>query len=462
MATRTYYGICITDSDEKQKDVYVSDEDIKEGFNFAKGDLLVVFFAHTNTESEPSIVVYNQDTNYEVSVTDDEGKLIKSIDIEAGMENAWAAGETVIFAYTQQSTAEPFYWELIDGNHASVETYGDTKLFDDNQLKNLLAGTYDGDEDIALTPNALKQFYDLLKSTEEEEEDDSPLKLKWNPVEPDGQKLGTLSLTNDSSGVDITFPLEAKVTEIINRKELKNITHTGQLFNNGNGNGEGHETESSEPFITRIVPENLYLNGDQNGIFYGTPTQASNVIRATDTQVIVGNGNLTNGILLNKSTAVGGNLTVSGTLTTTGTISATNANITTNGNVYGTTLHEKRSGTSYPLQQLYGPHYQVLRKNTKSEAQKTPIDVNRKVTLEGNKTTDHLYINVNDVAGYKPIGIVGYNISEFESNKGHPRLKNLWECCLNSDGRIQYAVQNLYDKKDVFYVVFDVLYQKRS
>ena len=465
MAVRTYYGTCTTESDASEKKVYVPDTDLTEqDFNFQEGDLLVVFFAQTNTVSEPSIVVYLQDPEVETSTTSDTGKYIKSLDVEANMENAWAAGETVVFAYTQQSTAESFYWELVDGNHASVETYGDTKLFDDNQLKNLLAGTYDGDEDIALTPNALKQFYDLLKSTEEEEEDDSPLKLKWNPVEPDGQKLGTLSLTNDSSGVDITFPLEAKVTEIINRKELKNITHTGQLFNNGNGaDGEdGATSEDAEPFITRIVPENLYLNGDQNGIFYGIPTQANNVIRATDTQVIVGNGSLTDGILLNKFTTVGGNLTVNGTLTTTGIISATNANITTNGNVYGTTLYEKRNSKSYPLQQLYGPHYQVLRKNTKTEAQKTPIDVNRKVTLEGNKTTDHLYINVNDVDGYKPIGIVGYNISEFESNKGHPRLKNLWECCLNSDGRIQYAVQNLYDKKDVFYVMFDVLYQKRS
>ena len=80
MAVRTYYGTCITEADESIKEVYVSDSDLAQGtFNFEEGDLLVVFFADTNTENEPSIVVYNKDTNQEVSTSDEVNKFADAI-----------------------------------------------------------------------------------------------------------------------------------------------------------------------------------------------------------------------------------------------------------------------------------------------------------------------------------------------------------------------------------------------
>lgn len=475
MAVRTYYGTCTTESDEVEKRVYVPDTDIKSGFNFQEGDLLVVFFAHTNTESNPSIVVYNQDTNYEVSFTTDEGKLIKSIDIEAGMENAWAAGETVIFAYTQQSNSTTYYWELVDGNHASIETYGDTKLFDDSQLKNLLAGNYDGDEDIALTPNALKQFYDLLKNTDD---DDSPLKLKWTQDDNatgESQNLGTLSLTNDTGGVIITYPIESKITQMINNLGLKNITHTGQLANNGNGAiGEDGETADAEPFITRIVPNNLYLEANR-GIFYGEPEDLDDdnllsvgiVLNNTADQLTITG---TTGVVLSPFAEIRGNASVSGTITANNDIvikdnkNNTVATMQLNGNirggaVYGGTVYEN----NVALKNKYGPLYKVVRKNVKPSTG-NPQTVTMKANSHYNINDDmHFYLNVDTETNWTPIGVVGYNISELKSGEGQPFLMNLWESCIvTHDGNkcVQYALYNHGNKKNKVYVTFSILYMK--
>ena len=127
MAVRTFYGTCKTASNVSQKKVYVPDVELADNFNFIEGDLLVVFFAQTNTVSEPSIVVYLQDPEEELSTTTDSGKLIKSVDVEANMENSWAAGETVVFAYTQLATAGTYYWELINGFHATFYFSFNTK-----------------------------------------------------------------------------------------------------------------------------------------------------------------------------------------------------------------------------------------------------------------------------------------------------------------------------------------------
>ena len=309
MAVRTYYGTCKTASGESEKKVYVPDLDLtvgNNGFNFQEGDLLVVFFAQTNTISGPSIVVYIQDPEVETSTTSDIGKYIKSLDVEANMENAWAAGETVIFAYTQQSTSGTYYWELINANHASIETYGDTKLFDEDNLNNLLAGTYDGEQDIALTPNTLKKFYDLLQG----QEDESPLGLKWTPYEEgEAQNLGVLSLSNDSNGVMLTYPIETKIQEYINQNPT--ITHTGQLVNNGNGGGEGHELDEAEPFITRIIPNDLYF-GNEKGLYYGIPNTNPEsqeitaypriILNDSENKISIGDGNDNSlaGIVLNN------------------------------------------------------------------------------------------------------------------------------------------------------------------
>lgn len=478
MAVRTYYGTCTTPEGTVQKEVIISDIELTEdadleteGFQFREGDLLVVFFVNTNTVPSPSIVVNIPDTNEQISTAADSGKLIKSLDVEANMENAWAAGETVIFAYTQQSTSETYYWELVNANHASIETYGDTKLFDDDNLNSLLAGTYDGEEDIALTPNTLKKFYDLLQG----QEDESPLGLKWTPYEEgEAQNLGVLSLSNDSNGVMLTYPIEAKIQEYINQNPT--ITHTGQLVNNGNGAGEGHETEESEPFITRIVPDDLYFSNGK-GLYYGIPNTDPEsqettaypriILNDNENKISIGDGNDNSlaGIVLNKQTKVIGNLDVNGVISTTKSygpedtehlspLPTSNTRITTDG-----IIEEQNT----PLNQRYGPLYKVL---SKIDTNIPLIGKNRSASRDG---SPHLRLMIHET-GWKAIGVVGYNVSwDQKVNSGgaagDQAFALLWEnhCVrINNIDYVNFAIRNLRDSDIKVNITFWILYQKEG
>jgi len=455
MAVRAYYGTCKTAEDVSEKQVYVPDMDLaEENFNFIEGDLLIVFFAQTNTVSEPSIVIYNQDPEQELSTTSDSGKLIKSLDVVANMENAWAAGETVIFAYTQESTTDTYYWELVDANHASKDTYGNTKLFDENNLETLLTEAEDDAEnsEIALTPNALKRFFNLLngiESSQKEDEGDEGggeggegegdesedpvlrvIGLNWTPaIEEDTQDLGTLSLTGDSTnGIQITYPFDSRVQSLIQKSIPFVPQFTGQLINNGNGkDGEtaALPEEGAEPFITRMIPNDLYFN-DANGLYYGTPDNRNNMINVNNGTLTVGNNALTGGIVLNKATTISGNLQTNGTLTTTGAISAGSGQISTTGIIKGSTLYEN----NYPLNQIYS-----------------------KVLYRAYKTSDNLTIGkstyqlgdiyVNDVPNYTPIGILGYNVTNWDSGGRNASYCIPYAMAFYTD-HIRYNIRNIH------------------
>lgn len=451
MAVRAYYGTCKTAEDVSEKQVYVPDMDLaEEDFNFIEGDLLIVFFAQTNTESNPSIVVYNQDPEQELSTTSDSGKLIKSLDVVANMENAWAAGETVIFAYTQESTTGTYYWELVDANHASKDTYGNTKLFDENNLETLLTEAEDDAEnsEIALTPNALKRFFNLLNGIESSQEEDEGgeggegegdesedpvlrvIGLNWTPaIEEDTQDLGTLSLTGDSTnGIQITYPFDSRVQSLIQESIPFVPQFTGQLINNGNGkDGEtaALPEEGAEPFITRIIPNDLYFN-NANGLYYGTPDNRNNMININNGTLTVGNNALTGGIVLDKATTISGNLQTNGTLTTTGAISAGSSQISTTGIIKGSTLYEN----NYPLNQIYS---KVLYRAYKTSGNLTI----------GKSTYQLGDIYVNDVGGYTPIGILGYNITNWDSGGQNASYCIPYAMAFYTD-HIRYNIRNIH------------------
>ena len=426
---RVYYGTCKSGSGDSEKKVYVPDTDItKGGFKFEEGDLLTVFFAQTNTEDEPSIVIYAQDPEQETSTTSDSGKFIKSLDVEAGMNGAWAAGETVIFAYTQEGSGEAYYWELVDAAHATTLLYGNTKLFDEENLEDLLTTTdEDKYSDLALTPRALKKFWDLLKGSTETKSNSNPtpnpnptptptpnqnskleIGLKWTPSDAvsgqETQPLGTLTLAGSENVIEITYPIDSSISKSIDDIASKIVTHTGQLTNNGNGNGEGHETEDSEPFITRMIPNNLYFNNG-NGLYYGTPTDDPH----STTGIVLNNGENKlsikggNGIVLNSPTQINGNTSVDGTLTTTGAISAGSAQISTTGYIKGGILFENYKGNSTQLNQIYSYKLKVA-----------TVTTGDFTVSAGGLADNNLY--VNNQSDYKPIGMVGYNITNANSN----------------------------------------------
>lgn len=411
MAVRTYYGTCITGADERIKKVYVSDSDLAQGtFNFEEGDLLVVFFADTNTQNEPSIVIYNKDTNQEISISGDSGKLIKSIDIEANMANAWAAGETVIFAYTQKSI-DPgtYYWELIDGAHATAETYGDVKLSDTESVA-----------------------------------------LQWEPgstpTETD-DVLGTLGLTNGTNSIQITYPIETLITNEI--AKIPAIKYTGQLENNGNGNGVGHETEASEPFITRIPANNIYFSNG-NGIKYGNPgdNNPPSVVLNSNGVTITPALNVNGGATFSNRAAVSsGGIGIIGDSTITG-------NLTVNGS---------GKGIIYALGEIYegGTTNDNRLVNKYSKKLKTESFNDKTGNIDSQASCGHKYVNIAQ-QGWTPLGIVGYNINYNGTNSSDPRYANLWECSLYSKNtnQIQYSIFNTTSRKINVNISFTVLYVK--
>lgn len=430
MAKRVYYGTCKSGSGETNKKVYVPDiEIINNKFNFEEGDLLTVFFAQKNDINAPSIVIYNQDPEQESSTTIDRGKYIKTLDTEAGLKDAWNAGETLIFAYTQQGISGTYYWELIDAAHATTDVYGSTKLFNLINLNNLLEGSYTGDaENEALTPAALKKFYDLLNG----EDLDSDLGLQWMPDESiseyETQSLGKLSLSNSTEGIEITYPINALIQERIPTVP----THTGQLVNNGNGGGEGHETDASEPFITREVPNNLYfVNG--NGLKIGNPNSSQSCITFNSDKTVI---DAATGIQLQKPTSINGTLTATG-------------NISTSAYVYGGTLYEGKvpnTNNWWSLRDKYSAKLAVFSQNTGD------------FKVGTNNTIKHKTLSISK-SGYVPIGVVGYNINYSGKGTVDARYANLWECFIINNS-VQYDVYNLHSKEININITFYILYAR--
>ena len=251
---KNFYGICRSADSDVDKMVWVSDPEVaQQDFNFNKGDLLTVFFANGNSQSNPKLVIYVGDTEQETSTTSDEGKFIKTYDVRANLEEKWEAGETVIFAYTQLSNSQTYYWALVN--------------------------------------------------PQEEEEEESSTNLTWEPIS--NENLDTLgTLTCNEASIDITFPLETTIRSYI--PNIQQVERTSQLINDGGPSDDG------EPFITKYVPEDLYFNNkkglsyiDRNGNKHGRI-----MLNDDEDCIIVGwhTDDTLLGVYLGKDTEIAGNL----------------------------------------------------------------------------------------------------------------------------------------------------------
>lgn len=491
MAKKVYYGTCKSGSGEEQKKVYIPDTDIDidEGFNFEEGDLLVVFFAQKNDADEPSIVVYIQDSEQESSIIIDSGKFIKTLDVEAGLADAWDAGETVIFVYTQQDTSKEYYWELVDAAHATTTIYGNTKLFDVANLEELLASDTVSEEysELALTPIVLKKFWDLIQPTSSEESgsqgeqggqgDQQQYGLQWfvsEDIPADTlDVLGTLTLTKEDQGVKITYPIRALIEQYI--PGIKTITHTGQLYNNGNGAIDNPVDETTEPFITRMVPNNLYFNNG-NGLyyFYTTPDTIISwngqeienpfggqtisvpriILNDSNDKIAIGgdsNDSGLTGILLGKPTQINGNASIYGNLATSGSITANNnSEILTGGNLRGGTIYE--GGIS-----LINKYSRILKVEIKNSPDFT--------IAKGSHIKGDLGVNESE---WKPLGLIGYNITNSDSGGQNasfclPFSMMLYDYIGNTySPHVRYEIRNINSNNAAkVYVQFRILYVKR-
>ena len=482
MAKRVYYGTCKSESGEEQKKVYVPDiEIIDNKFNFEEGDLLTVFFAQKNDVDTPSIVIYNQDPEQESSTTIDGGKYIKTLDVEAGLADAWDAGETVIFVYTQQDTSDSYYWELVDAAHATTTIYGNTKLFtitDDNDFKEWITNdNISGPDDVAMTPYMLKRFYKLLKTVQDDqqEEEDILLGLKWTPADYgslETQPLGTLSFGIDGSAVTIDYPIQQIIQQYITNNPL--ITHTGQLYNNGNGTVDNPIDPTTEPFITRMVPNNLYFNNG-NGLYYSYTTpdtiiswdgqEIENpfggqtisvpriILNDQNNNIMIGGSNDNNlaGIWLGKPTYINGNASIYGNLATSGSITANNnSEILTGGNLRGGTIYE--GGIS-----LINKYSRILKVEIKNSPDFT--------IAKGSHIKGDLGVNESE---WKPLGLIGYNITNSDSGGQNasfclPFSMMLYDYIGNTySPHVRYEIRNINSNNAAkVYVQFRILYVKR-
>lgn len=422
---RVFYGYCSQGPDGDKYTVTVQDVDIQK--DFERGDLLVVHFAQDQGAEEPQLATSLYDTEQDTVISTDEGKFIKTVDVEiTGIDKAWESGEAVIFVYTKQGDSETYYWQLVDSAPATTEVYGVTKLFDIANLNDVLNNDRTHDNE-ALTPAALKKFFDQLagKDTDEEGETtpvQSAIKLKWIPKTDSQYILGQLSLDDGQSSIDINFPFVEEVQAAVQNliPQIENKTHTGQLTNNGNGGGTGHETDASEPFITKMVPENLYF-GQGKGLANDGEENPKLALSSS-------------GIQISAPLTVSSPATISNTLTTTGQISAGSAKIVTSGEINGGTV---KGGTIYEggvsLINKYSKKLEVFSINTG--------DFN----IPGNKSSGHKTKSIAK-SGYRALGCVGYNVNDKAGRSpAHfdPNYANVWECYLTDSNTLQYCVYNM-------------------
>ena len=467
MASKVFYGTCITAADVEEKSVdIINPEVLTEEVPFAEGDLLVVYFAAGNETDAPSIVIHGEDTEQQPSTTTDSGKFIKTHNITADVAGAWGAGETVIFCYTQQDTNQTYYWELINAVHSTEDIYGVTKLFgnENTDLSEWLSQDYPTDWTTALTPGMLKKLFEALVGPQPEEEDPDPedtptlLGLKWEPHDTAAEQedLGVLSLTNDTAGVVITYPITSTVSQIVHQLVPESIEYTGQLINNGNGGGEGHETDVSDPFITKFVPDDLYFIDDAE--LYYTPVPGS-----TDgavSYITFGDDGLTLGDLYHPTVINGNTISLGGPIVTP---TAINNTLTVTGAITGqsTAAATEFIEGGVSLIDKYSPKLEVETRTTET----INIAANSRA---GTVSEAHLYLTVDDKVGFKPIGIVGFNINFTDStHTDDPNRCFLWEAHLMTrvvDGvsrqQIEYSLRNTRNSEVNVRVIFNVLYEK--
>jgi len=492
MARKVYYGTCPASpsnnsgagAENSTYHVYIRDIDIPaEGFQFNEGDLLVVFFGVQNKFEQPSIVTHVTDTETDVSVVDDEGKFIKTYDVEVEAVDAWGMGETVIFAYTQRGSDNSFHWALVNGVHASMDVFGDTKLWDIDMSSTdpealvfpewiqsaIEPPAEPTDTTTALAPNMLKKLYQLLTQNSPDGEG-----LIWTPsAEGTQEVLGTLKLTSDGDAVNITYPLDAIVEAV---KELSpEKTHTGQLHNNGNGVGPGHETDASAPFITQYIPNEVYTeeslsvpaglhfeNGTGLNYTYLNNDQERQyipriILNDSNNKIAFGtsDGDTLTGIVLGKDTEVQGTLNTNNIITSTMPVEAgttpgsavTNVGITTNGQI-----QEKNQ----LLSERYGPLYEIemIRHYTG--------------TIGSNKSTAHLHPSVltttHPSSEWTAVGVVGFNVNYYKdagAKADDAYYANVWECYLQNASQIEYAIFNFRNAPIKVFIDIYVLYKKK-
>ena len=454
MAKRVFYGTCSSGAAVENKLVTLTDTEVsvEENFQFKDGDLLTVSFLYMNTAKSPTLVIRNGDTNINTSTTIDSGHFIKTLGVKTDCEGLWDDGETITFCYVKDYSAQPtevYYWTAVDSGKATNNIYGITRLeyVDDTEFQNWLK-VIDDDEDYntALAPAMLKKlFLGLINDPSQQEYDEQGqpqpsllpnFNLTWK-TELNGRKvpsgegsdqediLGYLSLykDEDDSGnypsTIVSFPLETFLRDLIPSGEMPDST--SDLINDGpDPTNDNNNTEWGSYYITNVIAGPLYfpntIEGDliENEEFI-IPNDENGRTSIPRNLYIGGNVEINGSVKANSgiidNTLSAGNTTVR-QLTSNGIINVTGHNITNGGKIYGSELFEDNTS----LKNKYSKILQITDKSMK------------KIKIPKGEDCGHRYCQIRrvDDSNWKPIGIVGYNIDEYETAY-KPSYCHMWE-----------------------------------
>ena len=449
MSSRVFYGICNTAASTKGKVVVIDNEQVTIDNNFAfnEGDLLAVYFTNNNTSDNPSIVIYNNSQGDESSLSNDSGKFIQNLSNEFAPTNLWRAGETVVFCYTyeavNQGGTETYYWEIVEGGTATTTDYGVTTLFDiegADAFKDWIESEVRPEEDSisAVTPAMLKRLYLGLtgKNDDEQEPESLNFGLEFIPVSEAGNQdqIGKIILGGEGgSEAMITYPLRDTIQEMVPAE----ITHTGQLTNNGNG--PGTEEVGIEPFITSYTPKGLYfgstsLDGAARTLYTienDTPVARLVLDDGTNEHKMLINNQNQKTIINGSSIALANNTTVSGNLGATGKIESTGSFIQANTYIDAPVL--KQGGRD--IADIYSKKLgtQLVRQN---------IVIGAEDAVAAN-----IILHITDVPYNNYLGVVGYNLTKVSGDGRITKCIPYAVCYYRSGGgesrpHIRYNIRN--------------------
>lgn len=443
---------------------------------------------------------------------------------------------------TQDATGnDTLYYMLVRGARANSEYYGLTKLFTDQfgegKYKNFREWLADeeAEEDkvTAATPYLVKQLSEFLIGKIEAQEDEGgedeggesssdlpEIKVIYESQVTEGFKIGTLTTNTDT--YDILIPnqtsgdseesevaIHNKTSDVKNDADIVAGDTQGTFKHNRNEPKPGDAYTVGTYFITNVVNGGLYLYNPSGeaGIYIadqGTASannanapvegylSAKSLIRRNGAGNIVLNEGFSNRPLsiygssirfasngsytLTLDDGVKANVPVSAPQYSEGEISLVNKY------AHALTVLKVRLGEGAPKAAEAADTSKISYSIYQNNAW-THVGRKRAIYQKGDGVTGHKYIRIK-VPGYKPLGLVGYNISYASESSGYTAYDNnnkkitannsdasyqiLWEFNLtgqqvsgtNGYGLINYDTRNTKSTQVGFFIDAYVLCEK--
>lgn len=508
-----YYGICETAAEVQVKEVVIQNptytteliSDVETVYlELDVGDQLIITFANGNTHNAPTLSLFINDSDTNIGISGNSGRVVISSRIDINCNLMWEAGDLVPFLYTELNNQS--YWKMHMISPATAERFGTVKIADDN------VDIGDLDDQTAITYELARR---LISNSDEN------LGLDWE-YSPEEGEWGKINLTSYDTILD-----SAIIPSI--------ITCTGDLINDGDGTGNSHFlknnddisfissgmgmgytyniTEGETDIVRNFIPYDPIVDNENNvRVGYGSleayqevfTDENDNVIELNPSTWIYGKniynaideeGSLQIGIIdipedtfdplytfdasgatfsklltASDGLAVGDDIIASGAIeaqdliindsATINTLDVTNLNV--GNNTIVELIDSRISPISVTTQAWYGndvPTANLFVKRIKSP----DMSAEKKghFRIEGNNSC-HMQWEAPIIEGYTAVGIVGYNLDQ-KTESDWASHGGVWECFYSKyNNMIDFAIINWRDAAQQIYVFVDLLYVKTN